>query len=576
MRAKGYRILGLDSRYKEAMSVARQLGATRRQLEAEELLGKIQTGEIFEQAERYISTLSAAGASPNDIASALVMGCFEQGQLARAAVMLDGWAADLPDQAQTSYVRGLYWKRVNNLPEAEKLFRQSLELEPRHELAEVALASLLQREGRLDDDLARFQQLASRFPHNQETLVGLSRALRTRARIEEARSVLEAAAADAEPTSHVAFEMGQIELEAGEYAEANRWLKRVDATTVSTGEGLSISVIALALSGNTTAAKWTNDRVVEAATIVRKSQDLRARLATQPDDRQAALELRSLLQTLAAKYSDTNPFQLPTTAFEAKDPDARPGMQLYQRHCADCHGENGDGEGRASQYFYPLPRNLRHERYRLVSSLNGIPTLDDLKRVIREGVPGTSMVANEELSDQQLTQLAEIVLSMRREGVKEQAAARLRSMGEQVDDQELDAIAVSLTTAGDIATAPPFPDPTPESIARGRKLYVKHACQSCHGENGEGDEVLPMFDDRGMPVAPRHLGSGGFRGGDDPADLYRRIIIGMPGSPHPASAMTDDEATDLVHFVLSLRQPPSAPLTNHQRAVEAMSRPVLE
>ena len=576
MRARSYRLLGQESLREAALTAAEKLGATSQQLEAERLLGQIQSGEVFEQAERYIHQLSSAGSSPNDIASALVMGCLARQQPSRAAVMLDGWAADLPDQVQTSYMRGVYWQRMNNLPEAQKSLEQALELEPRHELAQVELASLLQRDKRLDDDLTRFVELATRYPRNELALVGLARALRNRGRVDAVRGVLEAAAAGDEPTSLVALEMGQIELESGQYDQACRWLKRVELSTISTGEGISISVIALALAGDPTAAKWTHDRIVDAAAIVRQSQDLRARLTVQPNDQQAAQTLRQLMSTLASKYQDTNPFQLSNVELEGNNPDESPGTRLYRQHCADCHGQNGDGNGRASQYLYPLPRNLRYDRSRLVSSLNGIATVGDVKKVIQLGMPGSSMPAFDELNDEQRTQLAETVMAMRRQGVREELTSRWRSMGEEIEDDELDEIVAALTSPGQPSTAPPFPASTADSVARGQQLYLKHACESCHGKTGEGDELLPLFDDMGMPVAPRNLIHDLFRGGNTPESLYQRIVVGMPGSPHPASAMTVDEATDLIHFVQSLGQDPRQTSTNHQRAIEAMSRPVLE
>ncbi len=576
MRARSYRILEQQSACDEALAAAETLGATSQQIEAEELLGQIQSGEVFEQAERYITLLSSAGSAPNDIASALVMGCLARQQPSRAAVMLDGWAADMPDQAQTSYMRGLYWQRVNNLPEAQRSFELALELEPRHELAQVELASLLQRDKRLDDELKRFVDLASRYPRNELAFVGLARALRNQGRVDAARSVLEGAAATAEPTSRVALEMGQIELESGHYDQACRWLKRVELSTISTGEGISISVIALALAGDPTAAKWTYDRIVEASAVVRQSQDLRARLAVQPTDQQAAQTLQQLMKTLATKYADTNPFQISKADLAATDPNESPGMRLYREHCADCHGENGDGNGRASQYLFPLSRNLRHDRSRLVSSQNGIPTLEDVKKVIQLGMPGSSMPAFDQLNEEQRTQLAETVMEMRRQGVREELMSRLRSMGEEIDNDELDEIVVSLTTPGQPTAALPVRPSTADSVARGKELYLKHACESCHGETGEGDELLPMFDDMGMSVAPRNLVHDFFRGGDAPESLYHRIVVGMPGSPHPASAMTVDEATDLIDFIDSLGQQPKRASTNHQRAIEARTRPVFE
>lgn len=48
---------------------------------------------------------------------------------------------------------------------------------------------------------------------------------------------------------------------------------------------------------------------------------------------------------------------------------AREGEQVYRRHCAQCHGENADGQGIHAKRFNPPPSNLaaskRSDEYRL-------------------------------------------------------------------------------------------------------------------------------------------------------------------------------------------------------------------
>ena len=45
----------------------------------------------------------------------------------------------------------------------------------------------------------------------------------------------------------------------------------------------------------------------------------------------------------------------------------------------------------AARHLFPRPRDFRTDRFRLVSTRNGIPTQDDLEAVIERGMPGTSM-----------------------------------------------------------------------------------------------------------------------------------------------------------------------------------------
>ncbi|MBM3967323.1 MAG: cytochrome c, partial [Planctomycetes bacterium] len=114
------------------------------------------------------------------------------------------------------------------------------------------------------------------------------------------------------------------------------------------------------------------------------------------------------------------------------------------------------------------------------------------------------------------------------------------------------------------------------------------ACAKCHGADGAGDGASQDFDDwtkdwtllAGIdpknksdwkemkpfgalkPVIdrPRNLAWGAFHGGDDRRDLFRRLVLGIEGTPMPPIAraingnpgLTDDEIWDLVHYVQSL------------------------
>ena len=58
----------------------------------------------------------------------------------------------------------------------------------------------------------------------------------------------------------------------------------------------------------------------------------------------------------------------------------------------------------------------------------------------------------------------------------------------------------------------------------------------------------------------RDFREGAFRGGSNPEDLYRRVYIGIKGTPMPATGpqpgadgvFTSDEIWDVVHYILSL------------------------
>ena len=68
------------------------------------------------------------------------------------------------------------------------------------------------------------------------------------------------------------------------------------------------------------------------------------------------------------------------------------GKQLYDKYCAQCHGVNGDGKGHATPRVKPLPRDFTSGKYKFRTTPSGaLPTDADLTKVIKDGLPYTSM-----------------------------------------------------------------------------------------------------------------------------------------------------------------------------------------
>ena len=251
----------------------------------------------------------------------------------------------------------------------------------------------------------------------------------------------------------------------------------------------------------------------------------------------------------------------------AQAPAAQPtrGRTLYLKHCAACHGEKGDGNGIAAPFLFPKPRDFRFGRFRLVSTSSGVPTTADLDAVLKRGMPGSAMPPWYFLSDADRSALIDEVLRLFRVGLRESYIARYKEE-EQLSDEELaeelkdpdfqaeiDDFVTSRTTPGELTEVPPLGKPSPEVIAEGKRLYVKQGCVSCHGEKGVGDGVKKMVDDEGYPTRPRDFTRGIFKGGHDPASLYRRTAYGMRGTPMPATVnLKPSEIAAIVHWMRSL------------------------
>jgi mono/diheme cytochrome c family protein len=232
------------------------------------------------------------------------------------------------------------------------------------------------------------------------------------------------------------------------------------------------------------------------------------------------------------------------------------GEALYAQHCAACHGDKGDGRGIAARFLYPQPRDFRAGRFRLISTDNNVPTIEDLEQVLVRGMPGSAMVSWAHLSEPDRKQLAEYVLKLRRDGARDLEIALAKEADETLSEEDLAAAVERVTTPGAVFTPEAAAPSTSESVQRGRDLFKSKGCAACHGDTGKGDGQQKMVDAEGIPTRPRDLTRGIFKGAPDYVSLYRRLWLGMPGSPMPGSKqLTPAEITDMVHFVLSLSEP---------------------
>ncbi len=215
-----------------------------------------------------------------------------------------------------------------------------------------------------------------------------------------------------------------------------------------------------------------------------------------------------------------------------------PATAVYNHACAWCHGKDGRGDGPAAfsinKYLSPRPRDFTRGRFKLRSTPSGqLPTDDDLLRTLERGIPG-------------------YMPSFR---------------GLTAGERRLAVTAVKRFFPGFAAAAPApfFASRTPPAIdaaavARGREVYAAAGCAACHGERGRGDgpSAPALRDSDGLRIRPADLRyPARFKGGAEPADLYRTLMSGLDGTPMPsyASAFDNPRAPwDLVAYLRSLRR----------------------
>jgi mono/diheme cytochrome c family protein len=244
------------------------------------------------------------------------------------------------------------------------------------------------------------------------------------------------------------------------------------------------------------------------------------------------------------------------------------GRVVYTKYCVGCHGEEGRGDGPASAFLDPLPRNFQSGKFKFRSTPSGeLPLEADLVRTVTCGLPGSSMPGFPLVPEIERKDVVRYVLALARLGIANRTAASLVAdeglTREQVRKERaagLKAEAERTAAAVRRISVPPEVENSPGSVARGHALFDKQ-CAACHGARGVGDGAssYTLRDWQNAAIRPRDFTTGVFRAGSTPEDVFIRIKTGLSGTPMPGYPnLKDDEIWDMAHFILSLKDPARA------------------
>ncbi len=395
-----------------------------------------------------------SGESQCDVATALFLGYLARGDADRARRVLEELPHDVCEEAHREYLWGVYWRNRGNFAEAETCLQRAVSETPGHDPARAQLASLLEGQGKFDLALRQYVELAAHCGGSDAAIQGMARTLRVLGRVDAARTVLSPLAAKPNPSASVVFDMGWIELESGNIEEAERRFAVMQFDDATLDKMYTPTRITLGLRGKVVEASRLCDKVAAYDDRRLRIVELSSRLSNNPLDAAARAEIERL-QGQSSPFSTKDAFGAPV---QNADPQRKPApetaAELYSCHCSACHGATGDGLGPASRHLFPRSRDLRTGRCKLVSTLNGVPTREDLERVLLQGMPGTSMPSFKKLTETERGLLTQEVLRLRHEGVREQVLRHLRQAGEEADEAEVRLAVEVCTTPGERARLP--------------------------------------------------------------------------------------------------------------------------
>ena len=218
------------------------------------------------------------------------------------------------------------------------------------------------------------------------------------------------------------------------------------------------------------------------------------------------------------------------------------GRRVYDKWCAGCHGDQGKGDGDGARHLFPKPRDFTGALYQVRTTATGeVPTDADIRHVVDEGMPGTSMPAGKN------------TLSS---GEREAVVRYVKGFSS------------AFATAPTALQFNGNPGGGPAAIDSGRALYRRIECWKCHGDAGRGDgrSAPTLKDDFGNPIRAADLTQNWmFNGGPEADDIYRVLRTGLDGTPMPSfsdlidgNIVSDGDLWRIAAYVRSL-SPERAP-----------------
>ena len=215
------------------------------------------------------------------------------------------------------------------------------------------------------------------------------------------------------------------------------------------------------------------------------------------------------------------------------------GKKAYEKRCAGCHGDKGDGAGTAAIFLTPKPRDFTSGIFKFRSSALGtLPSDQDLMQTLSKGVSGTSMPAFADVPEQERFAIVQYVKTFSKTwDAKENYGVAVQ--GTPIPLEELQDYKKFIVRA-----------------ERGKKLFVE-SCVLCHGTTGlgDGEGSVDLTDDWNQPIKPANLTKLTIKRGKSINDIYLTLLVGVNGTPMSSykDIYTDDQLWDLAAWVLYLR-----------------------
>jgi predicted Zn-dependent protease len=191
----------------------------------ERALLQVQNGDLA-SAESYLQAcLTHEHPDSELILEILTPAYLRQMRLPQMRDCVERWLRLNPQSATAWYLQGVLFERLILRREAVEAYSKAVQLEPNRRSYQLSLARALIENNRPDDARTYLKSLLAADPDNQELQLQLARSAMQAGDFSEASSLLEGLL-QRNPSAGVLQLRGRLELEQGNYKQANEYLQR--------------------------------------------------------------------------------------------------------------------------------------------------------------------------------------------------------------------------------------------------------------------------------------------------------------------------------------------------------------
>jgi tetratricopeptide (TPR) repeat protein len=253
-------------------------------LKVERELMQIQSGRLGADAQSHLKRMIVSGIDGSDIAEAFVLGFIAQQNLEQANVTLAWWEGLNLREGDANLYRGVLSRLRGERDQARSSYLSVLKTSPNHELALIHLADLS-----LDTDSPRTALQHSiralrEAPHSAMALTGAARCLRTLGKWSAAQHLLKELFERGEPSNEVLMESGQIALELGHYAVAEKLLTAAASSKVPAHDEIMAIATTFSLSGHPADGIPLLQQDARTESVHKQQRDLQVDRILEPDN----------------------------------------------------------------------------------------------------------------------------------------------------------------------------------------------------------------------------------------------------------------------------------------------------